>query len=138
MYWANIQRNEMNQRAQFFELDNRLKSKDETVEALPDEVRLKLYGLSKQYTEGTCRMPIPPRYLLLKIYGCWSVRNILQLYLLVYLCLTLLIFPHVMIYSSNVILRAKWESWTVCANLSKDQAMEVSTWLFNRKTLQNS
>jgi hypothetical protein len=36
------------------------KSLNESTANIPDNLRLKLYGLSKQAKEGDCRMPMPP------------------------------------------------------------------------------
>jgi acyl-CoA-binding protein len=33
---------------------------------VPENLKMKLYGLSKQAKEGDCRMPQPPRYYLLR------------------------------------------------------------------------
>jgi len=31
---------------------------------VPESLKMKLYGLSKQAKEGDCRMPQPPRYII--------------------------------------------------------------------------
>ena len=69
--------------ATFSALDLRFRNKD--LLPMKDADQMKLYGLSKQVSEGTCRMPRPP--------------------------------------SSNIILSCKWDSWTSCANLSREEAM---------------
>lgn len=35
---------------------------------VPENLKMKLYGLSKQAKEGDCRMPMPPRYWIRLIY----------------------------------------------------------------------
>lgn len=34
----------------------------ECSDQVPDNLKMKLYGLAKQAKEGDCRMPMPPRY----------------------------------------------------------------------------